>query len=98
MKFIHLYPCYQKECTVKLKKKLLLTHSEVFFNGFVDVLNGYVNLQAVYILFEDVFDEFNFISGILVSAYEWWKSWSEKLGKYCKSHSKKSLYNLSKIS
>lgn len=49
------------------------------------MLNGYVDVQAVYILFEDVFDEFNFISGILVSAYEWWKSWSEKLGKYCKS-------------
>lgn len=96
MKFIHLYPCYQKECTVKLKKKLLF---KCFCNGFVDVLNGYVDVQAVYILFEDVFDEFNFISGILVSSYEWWKSWSEKPGKYCKSHSKKSLYiNLSKIS
>lgn len=81
--YIHYHALISRnQCSVKLikKKKRLLTHSHVF-------ISVYMWWGCLHFIWGDVcFDEFNFVLGILVSACEWWKSWSEKLGKYCTSH------------
>lgn len=81
--YIHYHALISRnQCSVKLikKQKRLLTHSHVF-------ISVYMWWGCLHFIWGDVcFDEFNFVLGILVSACEWWKSWSEKLGKYCTSH------------